>query len=111
MPIIKLTKDQWGTEVLQAKEKLVVVEFWGETCPKCQALAPQYEQLAEDPAFHGSVKFCSVNTTSNRMLAISQKVMSQPTVIVFRDGVQVTRFAREMFTIHALREVLVSLLG
>jgi thioredoxin 1 len=45
---------------------------------------PDVHRIAEQ--YEGKVKFCSLNTTENRRLAISQKVLGLPTFIVYKNG-------------------------
>lgn len=109
MSVITVTIENWESEVRQAKE-LTLVEFWGETCPKCKTLLPAYQTLADDPIYVGKVKFCSVDTGANRRLAISHKVMSQPTILFYREGNEVARINRDDVSISAILERLQKLL-
>lgn len=81
--MIELNKDNFEAEVLQA-QGAVLVDFWGEKCQPCKALMPDVHRLAEK--YEGRMKFCKLNTTENRRLAISQKVLGLPTFIVYRNG-------------------------
>ena len=47
MSIINITKENFQSEVLEAK-KTVLVDFWAPWCGYCRAIAPAVEQLAQD---------------------------------------------------------------
>lgn len=84
--MIELNKDNFEAEVLQA-EGAVLVDFWGDKCEPCKALMPEVHKLAEK--YEGKMKFCKLNTTENRRLAIGQKVLGLPTIIVYKNGQKV----------------------
>ena len=81
--MLELNKDNFDAEVLQANGT-VIVDFWGEKCEPCRALMPDVHRIADQ--YGDKIKFCSLNTTENRRLAISQKVLGLPTFIVYRNG-------------------------
>lgn len=81
--MLELNKDNFETEVLQAAGP-VVVDFWGEKCEPCKALMPEVHKIAEQYA--GKIKFYKLNTTENRRLAISQRVLGLPTFVVYNNG-------------------------
>lgn len=84
--MLELNKDNFDAEVLQAQGP-VIVDFWGTKCEPCKALMPDVHRLAEQ--YGDKIKFCSLNTTENRRLAIGQKVMGLPTFIVYKNGEKV----------------------
>lgn len=84
--MIELNKENFEAEVLQSKET-VLVDFWGDKCEPCKALMPEVHKLAEK--YEGQMKFCKLNTTENRRLAIGQKVLGLPTFIVYKNGEKV----------------------
>ncbi|NPV43970.1 MAG: thioredoxin [Firmicutes bacterium] len=81
--MIELTKENFVEEVLKA-DKPVIVDFWGPKCSPCLALLPQVEALAKK--YEGRIKFCKLDTSANRRLAISQKVIGLPTIILYKNG-------------------------
>lgn len=81
--VVTVTQDTFEEEVL-ASDRPVVVDFWAPWCGPCRMLAPIFEQLA---ARHGErVKFAKLNVDENQALAAQYRVMSIPTLIVFKDG-------------------------
>ena len=84
--MLEVDKDNFEAEVLQASGA-VLVDFWGEKCEPCKALMPDVHRLAEQ--YGDKLKMCKLNTSQNRRLAISQKVLGLPTFIVYKDGERV----------------------
>lgn len=90
--MLAVDKDTFEAEVLQA-EGFVLVDYWGDGCEPCKALLPDIEALAEE--FEGKVKFTKLNTTQARRLAISQKVLGLPTIILYKDGAKVAEVTKD----------------
>ena len=67
-----------------AKHDLILVDFWAPWCGPCRRVGPVIEQLAKD--YQGRVSFGKLNTDNNQMTAMRFRVMSIPTLILFRDG-------------------------
>ena len=86
--MLELTKDNFKTEVLEAKGP-VIVDFNAEWCGPCQAQAPIIEEAAE--VMGNSCKFASVNIDDEDELAEQYEIASIPCLILFRDGKEVDR--------------------
>lgn len=82
MAAIKITKQNFEQEVLQS-DKPVLVDFWAEWCAPCKMLLPVIEQLAEEVT---DAKICKVNVDNDPELARQFKVMTIPTLLVFKNG-------------------------
>jgi len=91
--LIEVNKANFEEEVLKA-EGLVMVDFWSPSCEPCKELLPDVHQLAEKYA--GQAKFCSLDTTGNKRLAISQKVLGLPTIAFYKDGSKVAELTTEI---------------
>ena len=76
-------------ETLAESSVPVVVDFWAEWCAPCKAIAPLVEALAGE--FDGKAKFAKVNVDENGPLAGDCNVMSIPTLIFYKDGVEEAR--------------------
>ena len=77
------TDADFATQVLQSATP-VLVDFWGESCAPCKAIAPMLEDLARDYA--GKVKVVKVDMDKNQRTAITWRVRSAPTLLLFKNG-------------------------
>jgi thioredoxin reductase (NADPH) len=78
----EITTAEFETEVLQSDK--VVLDFYSNECPPCEALAPKFESLA---AIYGNdIRFVKVFRQKNRDLAERLGVFSSPTLIFFEKG-------------------------
>ncbi|MDE5864432.1 MAG: thioredoxin [Lachnospiraceae bacterium] len=82
MAVINVTADNFEEEVLKS-DKTVLVDFWAEWCVPCKRLSPVVDKLAEE---HSEVKVAKVNIDEQAALAMDYKVMSIPTLVVFKNG-------------------------
>lgn len=98
-----LDKDNFEQEVLNA-EGLVLVDYWNEGCEPCKALMPDIEALSQ--AYGESVKFCKLNTSSARRLAISQKVLGLPTITLYKNGAKVGEATKDAATKSGVQAML-----
>lgn len=62
----------------------VLVDFWASWCGPCRMIAPIITQLADE--YDGKIKVGKVNVDEEGELAAKYKVMSIPTLIMFKDG-------------------------
>ncbi|MEJ2292032.1 MAG: thioredoxin [Deinococcales bacterium] len=76
-----LTDDNFQDET---NDGLVLVDFWAPWCGPCRLVSPVIEDLAGD--YEGKLKVGKVNVDDNQQVAMQFRVMSIPTVILFKDG-------------------------
>ncbi len=79
--IITVTKDNFEQEVMNSQLP-VLVDFWASWCGPCRAVAPIMEQLAEEYA--GKAVIAKVNVDDEGELAAKFRVLSIPTVMLFK---------------------------
>lgn len=101
--MFELTKLNFQEEVLESKG-YVLVDFWGDGCEPCKALMPDVEALAAE--YEGKVAFKSLNTTKARRVAISQKVMGLPAIILYKDGEKVAEVNGEGASKQSIKEMI-----
>lgn len=90
--MIILDKNNFEEEVLKGSG-YILVDFFGDGCAPCEALLPDILDL--DSTYGEKVKFTKLNTTKARRLAIKQKVLGLPTVILYKDGEKITTLTKE----------------
>lgn len=82
MAVVHLTRENFKEEVLECK-KPVLVDFWATWCGPCQMVGPVVEEIAGEVT---DAKICKADVDANPELAREYRVMSIPTLMVFRDG-------------------------
>lgn len=83
MAAIKITKNNFKQEVLEAKEP-VLLDFWATWCGPCRMVSPTVEEIADEVA--GTAKVGKVNVDEESELAEMFRVMSIPTLMVMKEG-------------------------
>jgi len=68
---------------------LVIIDCWAPWCGPCRMLAPIIEQLSEE--FQGKIKFGKMNTDENENTPMKFNITAIPTMLVFKNGVQLDR--------------------
>lgn len=68
---------------------IAMVDFWAEWCGPCKMLGPVIDQLGEQ--YEGKALIGKINVDDEGELAQRFGVMSIPTVIFFKDGVEIDR--------------------
>jgi len=86
--VINLTKDNFEMEVLKA-ESPILVDFWAQWCGPCRTVGPIMDELAEE--YNGRVRVGKINVDDEGELAAKYRVMSIPTVMLFKNGQMVEK--------------------
>ena len=86
MSVVTITKDNFKTEVLES-ERPVLLDFWAPWCGPCRMVSSVVDEIAAE---NEGFKVGKVNVDEEEELARQFRVMSIPTLIVFREGRAVT---------------------
>ncbi len=81
--VLTIDNENFEQEVINS-DKPVLIDFWASWCGPCRMVAPIIDQLAQQ--YDGKVKVGKVNVDEQRDIAAKYKVMSIPTIYIFKDG-------------------------
>jgi len=70
-------------DVLQS-DKPVLVDFWAEWCAPCRKVEPLLNELATEMA--DKIEIVKLNIDDNPETAMAYRVMSVPTLTIFKNG-------------------------
>lgn len=82
MTLLKLTRDNFETEVLNSTLP-VLIDFYADWCGPCRMLGPVIDEIAEEAT---NFKVGKVNIDEQPELATKYQVMSVPTLVVIKNG-------------------------
>lgn len=66
------------------EHQFLVIDCWAEWCAPCRIVAPIIEELAKD--YQGKIVFGKLNVDHNRATVAQYRIMSIPTLLIFKDG-------------------------
>ncbi|MGH3682163.1 MAG: thioredoxin [Natronosporangium sp.] len=78
-----VTDASFAEDVLQSSTP-VLVDFWADWCLPCKKVSPLLEEIAGDMS--GRLEIVKLNADENPETVRSYRVMSLPTLLVFKDG-------------------------
>jgi thioredoxin 1 len=81
--LIEVT-DATFAETVLANDLPVLVDFWAQWCPPCHAITKPLGELAEE--FRGRMVIVKLNSDENPVTARAYRVLSLPTLLIFRGG-------------------------
>ncbi|HEX3785262.1 MAG TPA: thioredoxin [Pseudonocardiaceae bacterium] len=80
---VTVTDASFSEDVLTSS-KPVLVDFWATWCGPCKMVAPVLEEIATEHA--EKLTIAKVDVDANPGIARDYKIMSIPTLILFKDG-------------------------
>jgi len=66
-----------------------LIDFWAEWCGPCKMIAPVVEEIAAE--YEGKIQVGKINVDENQEVPASYKVISIPTLVIFKDGEELDR--------------------
>ena len=84
MPDTPLKVDDTNIDSTVNKYPLMVVDCWAPWCGPCRMIGPIVEELAKE--MHGKVVFGKLNVDENQRTSMKYRIMSIPTLLVFKNG-------------------------
>lgn len=81
--LMSVTDGTFATEVL-ASPTPVLVEYWAQWCGPCKMLSPVLSELAAEHA--DELRVVKLDTDVNPITAQSQRIMSVPTMTLYKNG-------------------------
>lgn len=82
MSVITITKENFESEVLNS-DKPVLLDFWAAWCGPCKMVSPVVDEIAGEVTH---AKVGKINVDEQPELAAKFRVMSIPTLAVFKGG-------------------------
>ncbi|MDA3892087.1 MAG: thioredoxin [Salinivirgaceae bacterium] len=74
---------------MQTQRGLVLVDFWAAWCAPCKMLTPVLNDIADDVS--NDLTVGKLNVEQFQQVASKHKIKSLPTLVLFKDGVEVKR--------------------
>lgn len=88
MAAIHFDEQKFQEVVVEGKET-AIIDFWAPWCGPCQAMGPVIDNLAVE--LEGKVLVGKIDIDQYKKLAMKYRVMSIPTILLFKDGVEAQR--------------------
>ena len=86
MSLVTVTKENFD-EIIKS-EKPVLIDFYADWCGPCRMVAPIVHEIAEE---NDNVVVAKINVDNDPELAEKFGVMSIPTLVVMKNGEEVSR--------------------
>ena len=81
-----LTTATFNSEIIEGK-KLALVDFYADWCGPCKMMGPIVDMISKE--YEGKLLVGKLNVDNDKDIAMQYKVMSIPTIMIFKDGAPV----------------------
>lgn len=85
--VIEVTDQTFEQEVLNS-DIPVLIDFYADWCVPCRIFSPIVEEVAQE---NSDIKVVKVNVDESQVIATKYQIISMPTLVVIKDGDEVTR--------------------
>ncbi len=82
------SREEFEVEILNHKG-YSLIDFWATWCGPCRMMAPVLDSAEE--VLGDKINFTKCDVDKNETIARDFEIMSIPTIVVFKDGKEVTR--------------------
>ena len=86
---IVTASDQTLQKLIDKSPLPLVIDVWATWCGPCRSFAPTFAEASEQ--FAGRVIFVKLDSDQNQQMAGRLSIRSIPTIIIFKNGKEVTR--------------------
>jgi thioredoxin 1 len=73
----------------KTKEGVWVIDFWAPWCGPCKMMSPNFEKASLE--MDGKANFAKINVDGNIDISAKFEVMSIPTMLILKDGAEISR--------------------
>jgi len=87
MPVKDINQSEFDSKIEASKNKLVVVEFYTNTCPNCAAMIPVFKGVADE--LQKDAEFYTVDANANQELSVRFGIMGVPAFKFLCNGIEV----------------------
>ena len=87
MSVLKITNENFEEEVINSN-KITIIDFYADWCGPCKMMSPIIDKIAEE---NTDIKVGKLNVDEAQEIAARYNVMSIPTIILFKNGIEFKR--------------------
>ena len=86
--MVKQIKEDEFKEIINNKEKKVIIDCYADWCGPCRVLSPIIDELATE---NKNCKFYKLNIDEAEKISREYGIMSIPTILIFKNGKEIER--------------------